>query len=216
MFVRMWMTQEIVSVPPDMPILEARDVMKQHLVRRVPVLDGDKLVGIVTQGDVQEAGPSGATSLSIWELNYLLARITVEEVMTPANKLITVSPDEAIEHAALLMREHRVAGLPVVQDDQLVGIITESDIFDILIETTGARREGTRLTLELENRPGTLLEALSEIKAHEANVLSILTCEECRRVEDHDVIVLRIDLYDWRQLVKDLKDKGIKVLDART
>jgi acetoin utilization protein AcuB len=213
----MWMTKDVVTVPPDMPIMEARDVMKQHMVRRLPVLQDGKLVGIVTQGDIQEAGPSGATSLSIWELNYLLARITVEEIMTPLEELVTVSPDEPIEVAADLMRKNKVGGLPVVEDaDKLVGIITESDIFDIFIELLGVRRDGTRLTLELEDRPGALLEALEVLKAHEANVLSIVTCEECRTTQDHNVVVLRIDLYDWRPIVKELKDKGIKVLDART
>ncbi len=216
MFVRMWMTQDVITVPPDMPIMEARDIMKQHMVRRLPVVKDGKLVGIVTQGDIQEAGPSGATSLSIWELNYLLARITVGEIMTPVDELITVSPDEMIEQAALLMRKNKVGGLPVVEGDKLVGIITESDIFDILIQLLGVHRDGTRITLELEDRPGALLEALEVLKAHEANVLSIVTCEECRTTEDHDVVVLRIDLYDWRPIVKELKDKGIKVLDART
>jgi len=217
MFVRMWMTKDVITVSPDVPIMEARDVMKQHMVRRLPVVKDGKLVGIVTQGDIQEAGPSGATSLSIWELNYLLARITVEEIMTPVDELVTVSPDEPIEQAAHLMRRNKVGGLPVVEDtDHLVGIITESDIFDIFIELLGVRRDGTRLTLELEDRPGALLEALEVLKAHDANVLSIVTCEECRTSEDQNVVVLRIDLYDWRPIVKDLKDQGIKVLDART
>ncbi len=213
----MWMTKDVVTVSPDVPIMEARDIMKQHMVRRLPVLKNGKLVGIVTQGDIQEAGPSGATSLSIWELNYLLARITVEEIMTPLDELITVSPDEPIEQAAHLMRKNKVGGLPVVEDtDKLVGIITESDIFDIFIELLGVRRDGTRLTLELEDRPGALLEALEVLKAHDANVLSIVTCEECRTSEDRNVVVLRMDLYDWRPIVKELKNKGIKVLDART
>lgn len=217
MFVRMWMTKDVITVSPDMPIMEARDVMKQHMVRRLPVVKDEKLLGIVTQGDIQEAGPSGATSLSIWELNYLLARITVKEIMTPADELVTVSPDEPIEQAAHLMRKNKVGGLPVVQDtDKLVGIITESDIFDVFIELLGVRREGTRLTLELADRPGALLEALEVLRSHDANVLSIVTCEECRTSEDRNVVVLRMDLYDWRPIVQDLKDKGIKVLDART
>jgi len=212
----MWMTKEVITVPPDMPILEAHDVMKQNLVRRLPVVKDGELVGLITQGDIQEAGPSGATTLSIWELNYLLARITVREVMTHAEDLITVSPDETIEQAATLMRKHKVGGLPVLDGDKLVGIITESDIFDVLIKAMGVERGGTRLTLELENRPGALLEALEVIRAREANVLSVITCEECRSAQDRDVIVIRIDHYDWRPIVKELKDRGIKVLDART
>jgi acetoin utilization protein AcuB len=216
MFVRMWMTKDVITAAPELPILEARDVMKQHMVRRLPVLKKDKLLGLVTQGDIQEAGPSGATSLSIWELNYLLARITVGEVMTKAEDLITVAPDDAIEQAALLMKRHKVGGLPVLERGKLVGIITESDIFDVLIEVMGIEREGTRLTLRIEDRPGALEEVLKVVHSYEANVLSVVTCEECRSSDDHDVVVIRIDHYDWRPIVKDLKDRGIQVLDART
>lgn len=217
MFVRMWMTDDVISAAPDTPIMEARDTMKQHMIRRLPVVKSDRLVGIVSQGDIQEAGPSGATSLSIWELNYLLARITVEEVMTPVDELVSVSPDDPIETAAMLMRKHQIGGLPVVEgEDKLVGMITESDIFDVLIEALGIDQDGTRLTLEMEDRPGALAEALTVIKDHDANVLSILSCDECRRSEDQDVVVLRIDQFDWRDIVKDLKDRGIKVLDAQT
>ena len=213
----MWMTQDVITAPPEMPILEARDVMKQHMVRRLPILSKkSKLVGLITQGDIQEAGPSGATSLSIWELNYLLARITVGEIMTPVDNLITVSPDETIEQAALLMRKHKVGGLPVLEKGKLVGIITESDIFGVLVEVMGIGRDGTRLTVELEDRPGALAEALDVVKSYEVNVLSVVTCDKCPHEEDHVLVVIRVDHYDWRPIVKDLKDKGIKVLDART
>ncbi len=217
MFVRMWMTDDVITANPDTPIMEARDTMKQHMIRRLPVVDGTRLVGIASQGDLQEAGPSGATSLSIWELNYLLARITVGEVMTPIENIVAVSPDDTIEKAAMLMRKHRIGGLPVVEDeDQLAGVITESDIFDVLIEALGIDRDGTRLTLELEDRPGSLAEALDILKGHEANVLSIISCDECRSRDDQDVIVLRIDHFDWRGIVQDLKDHGITVLDSQT
>jgi acetoin utilization protein AcuB len=212
----MWMTEDVITTSPDMPIMEAREQMKQHLVRRLPVVKNKKLVGIITQGDIQEAGPSGATSLSIWELNYLVARITVEEVMTKRDDLITVTPEDTIERAAMLMRKNKVGGLPVVEDgNKLVGIITESDLFGVLIEAMGIDQEGTRLTLELEDRPGTLSQVLEILRAHDANMLSIVTCDRCRRGTDHRVVVIRVDLFDWRQLVKEIKDNGIKVLDAQ-
>lgn len=216
MFVRMWMTEDVIITSPDMPIMEAREQMKQHLVRRLPVVKNKKLVGIITQGDIQEAGPSGATSLSIWELNYLVARITVDEVMTKRDDLITVTPDDTIERAAMLMRKNKVGGLPVVEDgNKLVGIITESDLFGVLIEAMGIDQEGTRLTLELEDRPGTLRQVLEILRTHDTNMLSIVTCDRCRRGTAHRVVVIRVDLFDWRQLVKDLKENGIKVLDAQ-
>lgn len=216
MFVRMWMTTDVITVPPETPILEAQDVMKKHGVRRLPVVNKrGKLLGIVTQSDILEASPSSATTLSIWELNYLLARTTVEQIMVKADDLITVSPDDPIERAALLMRKHKVGGLPVVDGGHLVGIITESDIFEVLLKLLGVHQQGTRLTLELEDRPGALAEALDVLRVHDVNVRSIVTCDECRTTPDTGVFVIKIDSYDWRQIVKDLKDKKIKVLDAR-
>ncbi len=216
MFVRMWMTADVVTVAPETPILEAQDIMKKHGVRRLPVVNKrGKLLGIITKSDILEAGPSDATTLSIWELNYLLARTTVEQIMVKAEDLIIVSPNDPIERAALLMRKHKVGGLPVVDGTQLVGIITESDIFEVLLKLLGVHQRGTRLTLELEDRPGALAEALEVIRAHDVNVRSIVTCDECRTTPDTGVFVIKIDSYDWRGIVKDLKDRKIKVLDAQ-
>ncbi len=220
MFVQMWMTTDVNTIDADTPILEARDTMKQSKVRRLPVLHDGKLVGIVTQGDIQEAGPSDATSLSIWELNYLLARTKVSDIMTPEEDLISVSPKDSVEQVALLMREKKVGGLPVVDDEgNLVGIITESDIFSILLSVMGVRKGGSRLTLALEDQPGRLAEVLDVIKQHETNVLSLVTCEECRQqLEDAQgktVVAIRLEDYDFRKIVKDLKDAGIQVVDAK-
>lgn len=219
MFVKMWMTQDVVTVDGDTPILEARDVMKQHSVRRLPVVHKGELVGIVTKGDVQEAGPSDATSLSIWELNYLLARTRVKDIMTGSEELITVAPDDPIEQVALLMRERKVSGLPVLDNDKLVGVITESDIFAVLLSVMGVRRGGSRLTLALEDVPGRLAGALEVIKQHEANVLSLVTCEDCQPdsedAESTTVVTIRIEDYDFRKIVDDLKSAGVRVLDAQ-
>ncbi|MCX8103634.1 MAG: CBS domain-containing protein [Candidatus Bipolaricaulota bacterium] len=216
MFVRMWMTTDVITVSPETPILEAQEIMKQHGVRRLPVVNKrGKLLGIVTKSDILEASPSDATTLSVWELNYLLARTTVEQIMVKAEDLITVSPADPIERAALLMRKHKVGGLPVVEGSHLVGIITESDIFEVLLKLLGVHQKGTRLTLELEDRPGALAEALEVIRDHDVNVRSIVTCDECRTTPDTGVFVIKIDSYDWRGIVKDLKDRKIKVLDAQ-
>lgn len=219
MFVRMWMTTDVVTVEADTPILEARDLMKQHSIRRLPVVDKGKLVGITTQGDIQEAGPSDATSLSIWELNYLLARTKVADIMSQSDELISVSPDDPIEQVALLMRERKVGGLPVLEEDELVGIITESDIFAVLLSVMGVRKGGSRLTLALDDEPGKLADVLQVLKQHEANVLSLVTCEECQQsledAEGMSVVALRMENYDFRKIVHDLKEAGIRVLDAQ-
>ena len=219
MFVKMWMSTDVVTVEAETPILEARDLMKQHNVRRLPVMKGKHLVGIVTQGDIQEAGPSDATSLSIWELNYLLARTKVQDIMTSEDDLITISPNDPVEQVALLMRERKVGSLPVLDGTDLVGIITESDIFSVLLSVMGVRKGGSRLTIALDDQPGRLAKVLDVIKQHDSNVLSLVTCEECRQgIEDAEgktVVAVRIEDYDFRKIVKDLKDAGIQVLDAQ-
>ena len=213
MFVGMWMTKDVITVPLDMPILEARDVMKENLVRRLPVLKNGKLVGIVTQGDIQEAGPSDATSLSIWELNYLLARMTVKEIMT--KDVITVSPETPIEEAALIMRRKKIGGLPVIEDDKLVGIITESDIFGVLIEAMGIEKGGLRLTLELKNKPEALSEFLDVIRQQGIRLISLVTWEWCKNSPHHNVVVARIDRGDCEAIVEELRKRGIRLLDVR-
>lgn len=131
--VKDWMTSSVVTVGRGTPISEAHRIMKEKNIRRLPVVQNNKLVGIVTIGDVREASPSDATTLSIWELNYLWAQLTVEKVMT--TDLISVQPDTAILDAAELMLEHKVSGLPVVADGNLAGIITESDVFRMLVRS---------------------------------------------------------------------------------
>jgi CBS domain-containing protein len=122
------MSCEVVTVTPDVTLPEAHRLMTTYHIRRLPVTRQGQLVGIVTLGDVREAEPSHAGSLNIWELNYLLAKVKVERIMTC--RPITVSPEETLAEAAGLMLEHKISGLPVVDDEgEMVGIITESDIF---------------------------------------------------------------------------------------
>jgi CBS domain-containing protein len=129
--VKDWMTPEPVTIGPDTTLPEAARLMKECRIRRLPVVENGRLVGIVTMGDVREASPSAATSLSIYELNYLISRLSVREIMT--HDPIAIAPDTSIEAAARLMLEHKIGGLPVVDGDKVVGIITESDIFRLLV-----------------------------------------------------------------------------------
>lgn len=130
--VREWMTSPAISVVPTTPISEAHWLMREHSIRRLPVVDNQQLVGIITLGDVREASPSDATTLSIWELNYLWAQLTVEKVMS--RQVQTIHPDDLILEAASIMLEKKISGLPVLdQQGRLVGMITESDIFRMVI-----------------------------------------------------------------------------------
>ena len=126
-----WMTPDPITICPETTLPEADRLMKECGIRRLPVVQNGHLVGIVTLGDVREASPSNATSLSIYELNYLISRLTVGKIMT--QDPITITPDTSIEAAARLMLEHKIGGLPVVDGTRVVGIITESDIFRLLI-----------------------------------------------------------------------------------
>ena len=131
--VREWMTTPVFTVSPMTSLSAAHQTMKEHGIRRLPVVDHDRLVGIITIGDVREASPSDATTLSIWELNYLWAQLTVEKIMTRA--VITLKADDSILDAAQIMLEHKVSGLPVLDaEDKIIGILTESDIFRMLVE----------------------------------------------------------------------------------
>ena len=131
--VREWMTPNPICVPPETTLPEAHRLMDEHRIRRLLVVKAGKLVGIVTRGDIRGAEPSEATSLSVWELNYLLSELTLNRVMT--RDPITISPQATIGEAAHLMLLHKIAGLPVVEDGQVVGILTESDIFRLVART---------------------------------------------------------------------------------
>ncbi|MBL8058772.1 MAG: CBS domain-containing protein [Anaerolineales bacterium] len=138
-FVREWMTPDPVTVSSLTTLPEAHKLMAQRKIRRLLVVDDGRLVGIITRGDVRGAEPSGATTLSIYELNYLLAKLTIGAIMT--RHPVTVGPDTPIREAARLMLEHKIAGLPVVADGRVVGIITESDIFRLVAKTWGAEED---------------------------------------------------------------------------
>jgi acetoin utilization protein AcuB len=164
MLVHNRMTPNPITVTPALPISQALAEMRQKKVHRFPVVDGrGKLVGIVSHSDLLYAAPSSATTLSIWEVTYLLNQIKVEDVM--CKKVITVDDDCPIENVALLMRQHSIGGVPVLHDDQLVGIITESDIFDVFLELLSAEEPGVRLTAVAPYFKGSMAQISSAITA---------------------------------------------------
>jgi acetoin utilization protein AcuB len=148
------MSHPIISIAPDMPVHDALDMFKRERIRRAPVVKEGKLIGIVSDKDLLNASPSPASSLSIWEMNYLLSKITISEVMT--KKVLTVAEDTPIEEAARIMADNKIGGLPVMRDGHVVGIITETDLFKIFLEFMGAREKGIRVTALIEEKPGQL------------------------------------------------------------
>ena len=126
-----WMTRDVITITPETTLPEAHRLMIKNKIRRLPVVQDGQLIGIITRGDVRGAEPSEATSLSIWELNYLLAQLSIDEIMT--REPVAISPEATIQDAAQLMLDHKISGLPVVDEQtQVVGIITESDIFRLV------------------------------------------------------------------------------------
>lgn len=149
------MSHPVISVQPDVSIQDALYRMKAENIRRLPVIDRrGVLIGIVTERELLHASPSDATSLSVWEVTYLLSRIKVEDIMV--KNVITVTEDTPIEEAARIMTDHKVGALPVMRGERVVGIITETDIFKIFTELLGAREPGTRVTVMAPNERGQL------------------------------------------------------------
>jgi acetoin utilization protein AcuB len=172
--VRERMSAQPVTITPDTPITEALRIMRQNEVRRLPVLDPNgQLAGIVSEKDLLYASPSPATSLSIYEMHYMLSRLLVSELMT--KDVITVSPDTPVEEAARIMADHKIGGLPVIEDGKLVGIITETDVFTVLLEMLGAREKGLRLTVEIPERKGEMARITTAIAQMGGNILAMGT-----------------------------------------
>lgn len=144
----------VITASPEMPIHEALNLMKRERIRRMPVVEDGRLVGIISDKDLLNASPSSTAGLSVWEMNYALSKITVKDVMT--KEVMTITEDTPIEEAARIMADYKFGGLPVVNGDQIVGIITETDIFKLFLELFGARHTGIRATVLVSDQPGAL------------------------------------------------------------
>ena len=209
MLVRDWMTADPQTVTAATPVMEAMQQLREGGYRRLPVVRDGKLVGIVTDRDLKEATPSKATTLSVYELNYLLSKLTIKDVMTAP--VMTIGPDDAIEEAALVMETHRVSGLPVVDHGRLVGILTITDLLRAFVRFLGLREGGTRVTVDLPDEPGVLARAAEA--APPSNVVAVVTAGV---MEGHRRrLVLRVAGEDADGFPDRLKAKGIEVRDVR-
>jgi len=206
------MTKRPITVTADTSIDKALQLMREEKVRRFPVLDKHgKLVGIVSEKDLLYASPSPATSLSIYEIPYLLSKVKMRDVMT--KKVITVGADTPLEEAARIMADNKIGGLPVMRDDKLVGIITETDLFKTFLELLGAREESVRLSMLVPEKKGTLAKIASTVADMGGNFIALGTIMG----EDPTNRQLTIKVTDVpkEQLVSAMEDLGMKVLDAR-
>lgn len=154
MLVRRRMSQPVITVPPEMSVPDCLKLMQRERIRRMPVMENGRLIGIVSDKDLLNASPSDATSLSMWEVSYLVNRIKVKDVMT--KQVLTIAEDMPIEEAARIMVDNKVGGLPVVRNGDVVGLITETDLFKVLLELMGAREQGVRVTAIVPEKHGEL------------------------------------------------------------
>ncbi|HQV94843.1 MAG TPA: CBS and ACT domain-containing protein [Anaerolineales bacterium] len=165
------MSRPVITVSPDAPINDVLAMFRKEHIRRAPVIKNGKLVGIVSQTDLLNASPSPVTTLSVWEMNYLLSKVTVSRVMS--KKIRTVNAGTPIEEAARIMADAKIGGLPVMSDGKLVGIITETDLFKIFLEMMGARQKATRVTATISDQPGTLGKLTKAVAGAGGNIISL-------------------------------------------
>jgi len=164
------MSKPVITIQPEMPITEALNLMKKERIRRVPVVKDGKLAGIISDKDLLNASPSPVTTLSIWEMNYLLSKVTVDDIMS--KNVMTVTEDTPIEQAARIMADNKIGGLPVMSEGHVVGIITETDLFKVFLELLGAREAGVRVTALIEDKPGKLAALTEAIAAKKGNFVA--------------------------------------------
>ena len=208
MRIRDVMTQNPITVEADTLVIDAQKVMKERGIRRLCVLKKGKLVGMVTNHDLLKASPSPATSLSVWEINYLWGKMKVSDVMT--KDPVTVSSDTAFEDALALGQAKKIGSFPVVDNGRLVGIATESDIVRLVSRVLGFKEAVSRITIDgLEMKLGILSQIISVVDRHRAPILSMMSLP---RPEKRDVmIVLRLKTTKPEGIVADLKKMGLSV-----
>ena len=175
MLVRNWMSESPVTADPETSLLKLSKLMRDHDIRRIPIVDkNNKLIGIVSDRDVKDASPSKATTLDMYEMHYLLAEIKARDIMT--KNPLTLTPTNTVEQAAMIMLDKKIGGLPVVEEDnRLVGIISDHDVFKTLVITTGVREGGIQLAIEIANKQGAMRPIFDIFREHGARIISVLS-----------------------------------------
>ncbi len=210
------MTVPVITIAPEVPIQDALQLMRKSKIRRLPVVDkNNALVGLVSEKDVLNASPSDATSLSVWELNYLLSKIETGDIMI--TDVITVSPDTPIEEAARIMADNKIGSLPVIDGAEIVGIVTETDLFKTFLELLGARQSGVRLTALVPDVPGELAALTSALRDIGGNIVALGTfLGESEQTRTITIKVGGIDLPTLKSAVEPFVEKitDIRVVEA--
>ncbi|MFZ1770228.1 MAG: CBS and ACT domain-containing protein [Caldilinea sp.] len=213
MLVRERMTSPAVTITAETPFQEALKLLRDKKFRRLPVVDGaGKIVGIVSERDMLHASPSPATSLSVWEVNYLLWKLKVSDIMT--HNVLTINQDTPVEDAASLMVTHKIGGVPVVDDSgKVVGVITETDIFKAFVEMLGGGEHGLRLTVQVPTGSGTLARLSTKIAEMGGLILSVGSM--ARETDGARELVVKVKGVTKDKLISALESIGDHVVDAR-
>jgi len=207
MFVEQRMTANPITITSQATIADASELMRVHKFRRLPVVDGGKLVGLVTDRDLRAVSPSPATTLSIFELNYLLAKIQIKDIMQ--KKVITIQSAATVEEAAILLYNHRIGGLVVVDAQGAVaGIITETDIFKCFVDVMGLTEGKTRLTIDVTDKIGILNKITEVFSQMNINISSMVTYT---LPDGNKEMVIRADIPDTDDLSKRLAALGYPI-----
>jgi len=207
------MSKPVITIHPETSMKDALELMEREHVHRLPVVDKKgKLVGIISERELYKEYPSEATTLSVWELNYLLKEITIEKLMT--RDVTTVTEDTPLEEAARIMVDKDFSGIPVVRDDKVVGMITETDLFKIFLEMLGARNPGVRLTVLMPETPGALMKVTEAIFKIGGNIEAVGTFlgdstanrEITIKVEDVEMKALREAVIPYVEKILDIRE----------
>ena len=206
------MSHPVITISPKTPMQEAHKLMRDEKIRRLPVVgDRGKLIGIISESDLLHAAPSDATSLSVWEMNYMLSKVTVEKIMT--RDVITTHTDTPLEEAARNMVDNKIGGLPVVKDGDVVGIITETDLFKVFLEMLGARESGVRMTVLIPHYPGKLAQLTQAIFESGGNLVALGTF--LGESSENREITMKVTGVDRSTLEAAVKDHVERILDIR-
>ena len=206
------MSQPVITIPPDMSMFDALNLMKKEHIRRLPVVDKKgNLIGMVSENDLLHASPSDATSLSIWEVTYLVSKIQIKRIM--AKEVIMVTKDTPLEEAARIMADNKIGGVPVVQEGKVIGIITETDLFKIFLELLGAREKGVRLAALIKYTPGQLANITKIIFELGGNIIALGTF--LGESSENREITMKVSGINSDTLRKSLDPYVEKIIDIR-
>ena len=201
------MTTNVVTVNEKTSVVTAKRIMEAHRIRRLPVMNRDKLVGLVTKHRLLEVAPSPANSLSKWELNYLLDKVTVKEIMV--KNPCTITPDTPVEEALRMGQEKGYGVFPVVEDGRLVGMVTESDIVRLMTEALGMSEKGTHVEIKIPHMNGNTKKILKILDRNKTGLLSLVTFKGAG--DGEATVALRLERKDTEPVAKELESSGFHI-----